>query len=307
MRLLDLEFESAIKDLPNQAIEELRDALAKARWNRVKFKCLNTDELKRVVNEIRQKYRLDPTTEMDDDKAIEAIENPIERRMKSQEREKSPGKKVAVRLLSEQGMESVLDQEIKMRRVAKYADTLKSLPREKISELWNQLFDEYNPAQEDYRVSNSVEANKRREIDPKYGINYYDKMHALERAEAVLVLRECFAKCSLIEFRDKRDKIENLNRQGDVYTSYLYGEVGVVAEILGIDFSYQSKLTMSDIAQAIEVREKELQKEQGQGINMSSIVRGGLVRGVTGQSVLGAKTAERHLGNQSRNNDGVIK
>lgn len=263
MRLLDIELKRAIQDMPNEAITELKDMIKKERLSaKTQFATsLRSDELRDITNAVRQRYGLEDTVEFDDERAVEDIKNPEEKARVMAEINAKPDKTAPVRMISVNGMDSVLNKEIRMRKEEKYAETLEGASIERISELIDEVNETY--------CGFGIKKDRRYEIDPEYGINFFDKIDALHHVEGVLAFKNALAKCSPEEFMQKKNQIENMDRFDNVsYASYLYGEVTFAAEILGVNsYDAQEQMTMADIAEVIEAKEKELYAEKGVSIH----------------------------------------
>lgn len=298
MRLLDIEFKRAIQDIPTKAFEELRTELRNVRFNQhfADLFSLDTDSLRKVIDTIRQRYGLEPTTYIDDDKAIQDIEDPIEQRIVMQRRGKTSDVKVPVRRISEAAMDDILNKEINVRKVAQYADTLRGMSAEQIKQVKESVYAEYN-------IFDLSAEDRRYVIDSKYGIDYFGKIFALNNANASLVLKECFSKGTREDFKKMKAAIENMSREGNCYRG-LYGEISEVASILGLGSHDDalSSITMADVAEAIENRELELGKTQG--FSMRTIISNAFNDRTTRDAKGQIRAAERNF---RTNRDGVAK
>lgn len=255
MKLLDLELRRAIDGLPKEAITELETELktvAIRKYYASDVNTIDTDSLKSVIDVIREKYGLGPTTEIDDDKAIQSIAD-VKERMK-QIRKRANGE--PVRSVSMESIRAILKKQSIMLDVSRYAETLKSMSLEDVLNIRESLLTEMR--------NNNLAG---RAIDEEYGLTYWDELYALNDAEARLSLRGAFSKCSEEDFKQKKSNIEGIER-GSRYD--WFEETREVCKILGID-SHDALMgmTMADVAEAIETRENELIKNKG--INIKSI------------------------------------
>ena len=294
MRVLDVELRDAIKDMPSEAIEKLEEEIESTKYGLYAKKTLDTDSLKKIVDYVREQYGLEKASQIDDDKAIQDIKDPVEHQFEEYRRESpATGKKFPIRSIPQYAVESICRKEILMKKGSKYAEKISSMSLEQIeSEMRNWI--------ENYGL-NGKYSDLVNEVDPKFGIDYYDKMDILRYVKVEKILGEQVSKFSKTEFQQKKKDFEYM-RSNLLYRDGL-DEMQALNENIGIgtDCLY---MTMADVADAFEAREKELEKSTSKTQSKFSI--GTLLKNaLKGKSTRESVANSQRSASREKNIDGV--
>ena len=131
---------------------------------------ISSDALNKAINSIREKQNLSRYEGFDDDIAISEIVDPDERQ--NAEIKRMPltvnSSKNSIRSMPLQDIEELVKYVATMKKGAKYAEQFSSMTSEQISD-----YISYSPEV-------NVEVAKLAQVDPQYGIDYYEKRRVLE-------------------------------------------------------------------------------------------------------------------------------
>lgn len=132
---------------------------------------ISSNALNKAINSIREKQNLSRYEGFDDDIAISEIADPDEREAAEDMRmylDLGNGIKIPAREIPFQDIEELVKYVATMKKGAKYAEQFSSMTSEQISDYIS------------YSLEVNVEVAKLAQVDPQYGIDYYEKRRVLE-------------------------------------------------------------------------------------------------------------------------------
>lgn len=216
---------------------------------------ISSDALNKAINSIRAKQNFSRYEGLDDDIAISEIVDPDERQ--NAEIKRMPltvnSSKNSIRSMPLQDIEELVKYVATMKKGAKYAEQFSSMTSEQISD-----YISYSPEV-------NVEVAKLAQVDPQYGIDYYEKRRVLE----YLKVEELVSKIPEKIFEERKRKFEGMrNNPGETYELSINEKKAFVNSILdgGIKEVELNNLNLVTIAEAFEARETELQIPKKVGI-----------------------------------------
>jgi len=253
MRILDIELQDILNNMSQEELDKLDKALYDVKRN--SMHSININELfdsEHVQQAIEKAGRPDLSNNIDDDKAISEIKNEDEKMIKKAIR--APimpgGAPRSVRSIPEKSIKNLIRRAKVMNSGAKYMEGLKGKSLEELEAI------------EHKQSMSSEEKNK---IDPKYGINEFDKREIEYIMKAKAYAKEVVTRLPEKQFGEIKSRFENMrNEPGKSYSdpmdemresfNSLFGE--------GIMLSMEGNLQMVDLAEAFDGREKKMEAKQ---------------------------------------------
>lgn len=221
---------------------------------------ISSDALNKAINSIREKQNLSRYEGFDDDIAISEIVDPDERQ--NAEIKRMPltvnSSKNSIRSMPLQDIEELVKYVATMKKGAKYAEQFSSMTSEQISDYIS------------YSLEVNVEVAKLAQVDPQYGIDYYEKRRVLEYLKVGKKVEELVSQIPESSFKERKRKFEEMrNNPRKFFYEFLSDEKkAFVNSILdgGIKEVELNDLNLVTIAEAFEARETELQTPKKVGI-----------------------------------------
>lgn len=283
MRTLDLELKKVIKDMPDAAIMELTGMIENEKYSQRGFSgSVYSGLIKQCVDAVRKKYNLEPTPEIDDDRAIDDIEDPIEQEVFKGRRVNISGKKLSVRSMPDYAIEKMTEKELLMRKGEKYLSMVKGKSVDDLIQMRQELHNKYLGVSANMLLDDEVQ-KRVHESDSEYGLNFYEKTDILSSVIAETQIRQQFSKMSKDEVKKKKDSLGTMRDESVKISSFT--EMDDVFDRLGLDVDSEARshITVADVAEMIESRELEVDKKKPK-FNLFALVKNALFRKPTKDS-----------------------
>lgn len=267
MRILDVDLQNVLSKLSREELDLVEKEVSRKRFSLKSGSTwsganpfYNTDDLREAVaNAIGS----DRASVIDDDKAIADIKDEEEKNWESACRDvaDSYGRKTSVRKIPKYAIESLIGRAKIMNKGQAYLNDMSGLSYEELQKL-DPISDSMTRTSGDQRYV----------IDPKYGINAFEKSNILEILRAKAGVQEYVNNMPTKGFSSiKKQFEESRNNASMMYERPQEEERATLNRLFGNDDSTERRriedhINMADIYEAFEEREKSISSKTNNGL-----------------------------------------